>query len=257
MPEPELSFLEQSMEKFRGPIFDIVEVSDWAARTSLTPGLFKKYYDYVHDLVEKWGIPKMIHSPGAGLAEYYKRRRPMPEISQLGVIARKLAEYEIKGVPEALNWYPLPTLAYRGMGVGKDWLVERETGAVLVYALENTNISPLTDPKCKNMNREALTEAIKQRTVKINFPEGATGCGRLELAPGCALAFPLCADPWLPRKPMPDESGKPATRLVQYDPTNIRHNTRMRGLDGVGTDARRYVYDDEWEIGQNATDSTT
>jgi hypothetical protein len=230
------------------PVFDLPKRSQYMARHMANDKKpYVEYYDYLAKLVRDWGILDFINDPGAGVNEYVKRRRLMPEIAMLGRIARVATEKPVT-IPQQYDWYPIPTLIYKNQGIGKDWLIDKETGDVLVYALENTNINPLEDPKCKNMPRETMSETIRQRTVYINFPEGATGIGRLELGPGCAIALPLCADPWLPRKSMPcnpEGTGAPSTRLVAYDPTNPKHNRALRGEVGVGTDARLFVFPDE------------
>lgn len=229
------------------PNFHIAERSDYAARSHKNPAAYKRYFDHLAGLVRQWGITDMISTPGAGVIEYHRRRRIMPEIARIAKVAKFCADdprgLESNVIPADLRWYPIPCYIYRGQGAGnKDWLIDKEMGDVIVYALENTNIHPSKDPKCKAMNREALEEALKQRTVMTRFEEGATGVYRLQLAPGCAVVFPLCADPWLPRLPLPDQNDNPATRLVPYDPTNPMHNVNLRGEPGVGTDARLYVY---------------
>jgi len=239
-----MSVVETEMELTK-PSFHIEEKSNYAARSHKNPAAYKRYFDYLASLVEKFGIHGMINKPGAGTAEYYQRRRMMPEIARLGNLAKATTEDPTLSIPEDLKWYPVPTHIYRNLGVNKDWLIEKEMGDVVVYALENTNIHPSKDPKCKNMNREALEEALRQRTVTTRFEEGATGVYRLELAPGCVIVFPLCADPWLPRRALPDANGNPATRLVKYDPEDPKHNVNLRGEIGVGTDARMYVFPED------------
>jgi len=203
---------------------------------------YKEYHDYLAQLVQDFGLLDLIDKPGAAMEKYTGTRRKMGDLSAIAAVAKVSTSKAIK-IPEKYDWYPLPTLIYMNQGVGKDWLVERETGDVLVYALENTNVHPMNDPRCRNMSVDSLKEQMRQRTAEINFLEvsGAVGIGRLALEPGCAVTFPLCADPYLPRKAMPDNANKPATKLVAYNPKDPKHNRVLRGAQGVGTDVRGFI----------------
>lgn len=227
----------------RKPLFTNPPKSQYEARPCANDKKpYKEYHDYLAGLIKDWKLMDLIDTPGAAVQQYTMKRRIMADISAIGQLVRITTEKPVK-IPLEYDWYPIPTMIFKNQGVGKDWLVEREMGDVLAYAIENTNIHPFDDPKCKGLNKEALTEAIRQRTVVINFSEvsGAAGAGRLELEPGCALALPLCADPYLPRKAMPDNAQHPATRLVPYDPTNLKHNKSLRPDFGIGTDVRTFI----------------
>jgi len=234
-----LEIAEQTIQK-RGPNLPSESFSDYMARQYAMP--FKGYFDYLARLVDKWKLFDLLNKPGEAVSEYIKRRRTMQDLVEIAQWCRGASEnYNIE-IPERLQWYPCTTYINKGQGVSRDYLAERETQDVLVYVLENTNRPPQEEPKFKNANKETIAEEIVNRSVEVHSPSGEIGFGRLILAPGCVVALPLCADPWLPRVPLPDAKGRPCTRVGKYDPTDPCHNVRLRGRPGIGVDVTQYIY---------------
>ena len=202
---------------------------------AVTSHLSEKYYDDIIERVELWGLWKYFDEPGRMTSEYRRLRRDEPImdlIERYAVLSTmgNLPKDQFTGrynIPEEIAHYPLPGGIFYKQGINRDWLIGRELTDVFMYVIENTNKDPIDEVENAVRDKELVKELRKSRTGVVDIGHG-TGIGRLHLGPGRAVAVQFCADRWLPRGAMRDESGNPCTRTLRFDPNDAKHNRRLR-----------------------------
>lgn len=108
----------------------------------LPPHILAAYVGYqqgIIDRVDAWDLWRFMDEPGRMAAEYRRLRREEPELAAMVRLAVQNIE-DPRGLPEHL-WprdYVLPSTVWQGHTINADFMVDRELGAVYMFAVTNT-----------------------------------------------------------------------------------------------------------------------